>query len=94
MTAICSFNLTVGFLTELHEASVMFPLDPLPDIEFAIHLSDRPKLRVAKYLPANAPPLVLGYSKVGNRILKSMESLIVFNKILSWPHNYLASSLI
>ena len=36
----------------------------LPDgLEFAVHVSDRPKLRLDAY-PLGLAPLVLGYSKV------------------------------
>ena len=63
---ITLFNDTVaGFLNELLEATVMQhqPQAPPGGLEFAVHVSDRPKLRLDAYPPGLAP-LVLGYSKV------------------------------
>ena len=54
-----------GFLNELLEATAMqHQPQALPEgLEFAVHVSDRPKLRLDAYPPGLAP-LVLGYSKV------------------------------
>ena len=60
MRVVC-FCLGAGFLNKILEVSVVH--HPLPDLDFAVYVSDLPQLQLRDYPPGRAP-LVMEYSKV------------------------------
>ena len=61
VAACALLSVCAGFLNEILEVSIVHY--PLPDLDFAVYVSDQPQLQLRDYPPGRAP-LVMEYSKV------------------------------
>ena len=81
---IIRYQSTTGFLNELLEVSIAH--HPLPDLDFALYVSDQPQLRLGAFPPGRAP-LVLEYSKVRacEYICGLMKGMAVYWRLGAFP---------